>query len=284
MKVYIGTGGYSNDDWLGLLYPEGTKSANYLELYSRHFDCVELNSSFYGIPGLKAFEGMARKSGGRTRFTVKLHQVFTHSRKPGDSDYDRMLQSTEPLREAGVMGPYLAQFPYSFHRTADHRQYLLTLAERFAGHELAVELRHGSWDRPEVRSGMAEYGLLWVSPDYPPVGGMPEPQLHVTGEVGYLRLHGRNQGTWWEGGSAAERHDYLYSRTELNDWADQIVGVQEAGEAEELYVLFENTTAKGPQNSYPSQNVFQNIRYLQLLLADRFGYVPPAGSEALDKL
>ena len=213
MKVYIGTGGYSNEDWLGLLYPEGTKSADFLEVYSRRFDCVELNSSFYGIPGLKAFEGMARRSGGRVRFTVKLHQVFTHSRKPEDSDFDRMLQSPEPLREAGVMGP-----------------------------ELAVELRHGSWDKPEVHSGMAEYGLLWVSPDYPPVGGMPEPQLHVTGEVGYLRLHGRNQGTWWEGGSAAERHDYLYSRTELEDWADQILGVQDAGEAEELYILFENTT------------------------------------------
>ena len=140
------------------------------------------------------------------------------------------------------MGPYIAQFPYSFHRTPENRRYLSALAERFARHELAVELRHGSWDKPEVRAGMAEFGLLWVSPDYPPVGGMPEPQLHVTGEVGYLRLHGRNQGTWWEGGSAAERHDYLYSRAELEDWAAQIVGVQEAGEAEELYVLFENTT------------------------------------------
>ena len=27
MELYLGTGGYSNDDWLGLLYPEGTKSA-----------------------------------------------------------------------------------------------------------------------------------------------------------------------------------------------------------------------------------------------------------------
>ncbi|GGR21581.1 DUF72 domain-containing protein [Deinococcus ruber] len=240
MKVYIGTGGYSNDDWLGLLYEPGTKSADYLEVYSHAFDAVELNSSFYGIPGLKAFEGMARKSGGRTRFTVKLHQVFTHARKPEDSDFDRMLQSPEPLREAGVMGPYIAQFPYSFHRTPENRQYLLQLAERFAGHELAVELRHGSWDRPEVRAGMSEYGLLWVSPDYPPVGGMPEPQLHITGEVGYLRLHGRNKGSWWEGGSAAERHDYSYSRDELDGWAEQIAAVAE--ETEELYILFENTT------------------------------------------
>ncbi|GGJ73598.1 DUF72 domain-containing protein [Deinococcus aquiradiocola] len=242
MRVYIGTGGYSNDDWLGLLYPAGTRSTEYLGIYARHFDVVELNSSFYGIPGLKAFAGMAARSAGRVRFTVKLHQVFTHARTPQDSDFDQMLQSPEPLREAGLMGPYLAQFPYSFHRTPENRRYLGMLAERFAGHELAVEFRHGSWDRPEVRAGMAEYGLLWVSPDYPPVGGMPEPQLHVTGEVGYLRLHGRNGGTWWEGTSAAERHDYRYSRAELEGWADQVAAALDAGEAEELYILFENTT------------------------------------------
>ena len=44
MKVYIGTGGYSNEDWLGLLYPEGTKSADFLEVYSHAFDTVELNA------------------------------------------------------------------------------------------------------------------------------------------------------------------------------------------------------------------------------------------------
>ena len=240
MRIYIGTGGYTNDDWIGLLYPEGTKKTDYLEVYSQHFGAVELNSSFYGIPGIKAFEGMVRKSGGRTRFAVKVHQVFTHERKPQDSDFDRMLQSPAPLAEAGVMGPYLAQFPYSFHRTAENRKYLLELAERFAGHELAVEMRHASWDKPEVREGMSEYGLIWVSPDYPPVGGMPEPRVHVTGEVGYLRLHGRNTGTWWDGKSASERHDYLYSRGEMDEWADKIAQVE--GDLEELYVFFQNTT------------------------------------------
>ncbi|MFC4454972.1 DUF72 domain-containing protein [Deinococcus sonorensis] len=240
MKVYIGTGGYSNDDWLGLLYPEGTRKTEYLEVYAQAFDAAELNSSFYGIPGLKAFEGMVRKSGGRVRFSIKLHQVFTHQRTPQDSDFDRMLQSPEPLREANVMGPYLAQFPYSFHRTAENRRYLQMLAERFAGHELAVELRHGSWDQPQVREGMGEFGLIWVSPDYPPVGGMPEPQLHVTGEVAYLRLHGRNKGSWWEGQSASERHDYLYSRAEMDEWAEKIALVAE--DTEELYIYFENTT------------------------------------------
>ncbi|WP_291425924.1 DUF72 domain-containing protein [Deinococcus sp.] len=241
MRVYIGCGGYSNDDWTapGLIY-EGVRKDDYLATYSEHFDAVELNSSFYAIPGLKAFEGMARKSGGHTRFTVKLNRVFTHDRAPTDTDFDRMLQSPEPLRDVGVMGPYLAQFPFSFHRTPENRRYLGMLTERFAGHELAVELRHASWDKPEVRGGMSELGVIWVSPDYPPLGGMPEPQVHVTSDVGYLRLHGRNKGSWWEGQSAAERHDYLYNRAEMAEWAEKIALVND--DLSELYVFFQNTT------------------------------------------
>lgn len=267
MRVYIGCGGYSNDDWAasGLIY-DGVKKDEYLDTYARYFDAVELNSSFYAIPGLKAFEGMARKSGGRVRFAVKLHQVFTHDRAPTDTDYDRMLQSPEPLREAGVMGPYLAQFPYSFHRTADNRKYLLNLAERFAGHDLAVELRHASWDKPEVRAGMAEYGLIWVSPDYPPVGGMPEPQVHVTGDVGYLRLHGRNKGSWWEGGSAAERHDYLYNRAEMDEWAEKIALAE--ADLSELFIYFENTTRGHALKNIPMLRQALNARGIPVKTPD----------------
>ena len=111
MRVYIGCGGYTNDDWAapGLIY-EGVRKEDYLGTYASHFDAVELNSSFYAIPGLKAFEGMARKSGGRVRFAVKLNKAFTHDRAPTDADFDRMLQSPEPLREADVerLGRFLA--------------------------------------------------------------------------------------------------------------------------------------------------------------------------------
>ncbi|WP_293911672.1 DUF72 domain-containing protein [Deinococcus sp.] len=260
MKVHIGTGGFANEDWIGeeLLYPPGTKSAQFLEIYAQHFGAVELNSSFYGIPGLKAFEGMARKSGGRTRFAVKLNKVFTHDRTPQDSDFDRMLQSPQPLREAGLMGPYLAQFPYSFGRTAANRSYLGGLAERFAGHELAIEFRHQSWDNPQVRDAMRELGLIWVSPDYPPVSGLPDPTLHVTAEVAYLRLHGRNSGNWWSGESAAARHDYRYSSAEMAEWAEKIAFIE--GETEECYVFFENTTLGHALHNIPMLREALNAR------------------------
>ncbi len=262
MKVYIGTAGYTNEDWVGngpgFLYPPGTKKTDFLAVYSQHFDAVELNSSFYGIPSLKAFEGMARRSGGRTRLAVKLHQVFTHQCAPTDQDFDMQLQHPQPLREAGIMGPYLAQFPYRFGRSPQNRKYLAHLVERFAGHELALEFRHESWDRPEVRASLSDLGLIWVSPDYPPVAGLPDPALHVTTEVGYLRLHGRNSGNWWAAESAAERHDYRYTRAEMDEWAEKIAFV--TGELEELYVFFANTTKGHALHNIPMFRQALNAR------------------------
>jgi uncharacterized protein YecE (DUF72 family) len=56
----------------------------------------------------------------------------------------------------------------------------------------------------------------------------------------YLRLHGRNKSTWWDGKSAAERHDYLYSADELRPFLVQIAELQ--SELEQVWFLFMNTT------------------------------------------
>ena len=114
MELYLGTGGYSNDDWRGLLYPENAKSGDYLGIYAQNFNAVELNSSFYNVPGVKAFQGMVRKSEAKVRFAIKVNQVMTHKRNPTEDDYQRLFESVSPLREAGMLGPFMAQFPQSF--------------------------------------------------------------------------------------------------------------------------------------------------------------------------
>ncbi len=240
VELYLGTGGYANDDWIGLLYPPGTKPATYLEVYAQHFNAVELNASFYAIPGVKAFEGMLRRSDGRVRFAVKLHRSMTHERTATDETYRRLFESVRPLAEAGVLGPFLAQFPYAFHRTPENRRYLLDLVTRFEGYRLAVEFRHASWDQEAVRAAFRERGLVWVANDYPPLRGLPKPVLYVTAEVAYLRFHGRNTRTWWEGRTQAERHDYLYTPDELAPWARALAAQQEA--VREAWLIFNNTT------------------------------------------
>lgn len=247
MEIYLGTGGYTNEDWVGLLYPPETKKEEWLSIYAQTFNAVELNSSFYNIPGLKAFAGMLKRSEGRVHWAVKIHQRMTHERNATEDDYQRLFESVAPLREAGVLGPFLAQFPQSFHRTPENRKYVAALAQRFADPALApgglaVEFRHASWDNEEVREAFHKAGLIWVSTDYPPLPGLPKNELHLTGEIAYIRLSGRNKEKWYEGRDQSERHDYRYSEEELRFWVHALQEALEHQTLTQVWFIFNNTT------------------------------------------
>ncbi|RDI95094.1 DUF72 domain-containing protein [Meiothermus sp. QL-1] len=264
MEVYLGTGGYAQEDWVGLLYPPEAKKETWLSIYARHFNAVELNASFYHIPGTKAFAGMLRRSEGRVRFAIKLHQSMTHTQSATDEDYQRLFESVAPLREAGVLGPFLAQFPQRFHRTPENRRYLAALAARFADRRLApgglaVEFRHASWDLEAVRAGFRQAGLIWVSPDYPPLPGLPRSRLHVTADTAYIRLSGRNREKWYEGKDQAERHDYRYHEEELRFWVAELQAALEHTSLAQVWFIFNNTT-KG--------HALANLEELRRLLAE----------------
>ena len=65
-----------------------------------------------------------------------------------------------------------------------------------------------------------------------------------TSGTAYVRFHGRNRGTWFKRtGSTAERFDYLYSPTELREWAKTLRGL--GGEAEVVYAMFNNNGRSG---------------------------------------
>jgi uncharacterized protein YecE (DUF72 family) len=48
--IRLGTSAFTVNGWVGSFYPEGTKPADFLSVYARHFDTVEVDSTFYGTP------------------------------------------------------------------------------------------------------------------------------------------------------------------------------------------------------------------------------------------
>ncbi|MEX2535070.1 MAG: DUF72 domain-containing protein [Trueperaceae bacterium] len=239
MELYLGSGGYTNDDWKGILYPPGAPSSEYLESYARYFNAVELESPFYNIPGKKAFEGMVRKSGGHVHFAVKAHRAMTHMRNADEDGYRRLRVSVKPLQEAGVLGPFLAQFPRSFHNTPDNNRYLHELVSRFEGETLAIEFRNPKWHTPEVEASLRDKGVTWVSIDYPEIAGMGTRRLVTTSPIAYIRLFGRNEKKWYAGKTAKEKHDYRYSTEELRFWVEEIVARRD--ELDQAYLILLNT-------------------------------------------
>jgi len=45
--LYVGTSGFSYADWRGVFYPRSMKQNEFLSYYSQHFNCVELNFTYY---------------------------------------------------------------------------------------------------------------------------------------------------------------------------------------------------------------------------------------------
>jgi len=79
--VVVGTQGWNYPSWVGPFYPEGTRGEDYLRLYSRVFQTVEIDSTFYAVPQEKTVRGWAAKVGDAFRFSLKLPQEITHVRR-----------------------------------------------------------------------------------------------------------------------------------------------------------------------------------------------------------
>jgi len=198
MTILLGTSGWSYKDWVGPFYPHGTDRSHMLDYYVHQFPAVEVNSTYYRIPHPRTFEAIVRKAPPGFEFVVKTHHDVTHLQSRDPQLYRDFARSIEPLREAGKLTGILAQFPYAFRRTHENEEYLRDLKDLLGGEEpLFIEFRHSSWIDDEVFEGLKRESLGYVSVDEPDLPGLVPPIARSTGDVAYVRFHGRNKLKWW---------------------------------------------------------------------------------------
>lgn len=218
----VGPAGWSYEDWKGKVYPDPPpRGFDPLEYLARFFDCIEVNSTFYRPASPRLSEGWARRTPEGFLFTVKAWEKFTHAPEGvTPAETRRFLEGLVPLFAAGKLGALLLQFPWSFRDSPESRDRLRRAVEGLSeAAPLVVEVRHRSWlEALDFLSGM---GLSFCNIDQPRSStGMPATR-HVTGPVGYIRLHGRNARAWFRRqADRDEKYDYLYSAEELTDWVE----------------------------------------------------------------
>ncbi len=240
--IRVGPAGWSYADWDGIVYPTH-KPRNFHEAgyLAQFFDTIEINTSFYSPLRAELGKAWIRKiqHNKNFKFTAKLWQRFTHERRANRQDEKVFKEGLAPLAEAGRLGGLLLQFPWSFKNTKENREYLVGLFMQFMEYPLALEVRHSSWNRPEIFELLADLGIGFCNIDQPVIGGSMGPSDRTTAPVGYVRLHGRNYEHWFSSSDhPEERYNYLYSPAELEPWAERIKSIAQCTDV--TYVIANN--------------------------------------------
>jgi uncharacterized protein YecE (DUF72 family) len=212
----VGCSGFSYSAWLGHFYPKGLEAGKYLEYYSKVFDYVEIDSSFYRTPNVLMVKKWAKVTPENFRFTAKMAQAVTHEKRLGEgaeSSLRYFYDSMMPLKDKLLA--ILVQLPPSMtKKEALKKLKKLPLDTRFRH---AIEVRHKTWFDDEVYDYFKanRLCLAWSQQDKlqtPPV---------VTTDFIYLRLIGDRSIPDSEFGKIQK--DRV---AEMQYWADEVRQVE----------------------------------------------------------
>ena len=77
--IYIGCAKWGRKDWIGKIYPEKTKDADFLQEYVKHFNSIELNATHYKMPEASGIRKWAAKAKGLDfKFCPKVSKNISH--------------------------------------------------------------------------------------------------------------------------------------------------------------------------------------------------------------
>ncbi len=270
-EVHVGTSSWADPGFVEEWYPPGLPARDRLPWYAEHFDAVEVNSTFYAVPGAGTVGRWAAVTPEEFTFDVKLHRLLSRhaaglgslpkelrgeagttargrvrlDRRLEDALADAVLEAVDPLVQAGKLSSFLLQLTPAFSPKANRLEELRPLLERLAPHPVAIELRHRGWAEPRrLEDTLAWYedaGAVWVAVDAPPgeqVTIMPPVDAVTRPGLAYLRAHGRNTEGYTTRRTVAERFAWRYADDELEEIKDRVATMAE--QAGSVRVQFNN--------------------------------------------
>ncbi len=223
-RIFIGTSGWSYDHWQGTFFPHGLPKQERLAYYVKHFQSVEINNSFYRLPGEATLRRWRDIAPSGFVFSAKASRYITHMKKLKETQ-----QSVATfLRRIGLLedrlGPILFQLPPHW-RSNPHRltAFLDSLSSDF---RYAFEFRDRSWLTEQTYALLAAHGEALCIYE---LDGYLSPQV-VTTDFVYVRLHGPKgpyQGS--------------YDDSNLSGWANAFSGW--LAQNRRVYCYFDNDEA-----------------------------------------
>ncbi|HEY4761807.1 MAG TPA: DUF72 domain-containing protein [Thermoguttaceae bacterium] len=229
-NIFVGTSGWTYDDWAGVFYPEEVRGSERLAFYVTKFDTVEINATFYRLPTQNMLDAWNRRLPANFHLVVKGSRVVTHLKKLSDCK-ESLAIFLGRIKQLKTLRAILWQLPPSLHKDLKRLDEFLSMLPRDVRH--AVEFRHASWWDEEVVAMLKRHEAAFVAVSHP---RLPD-AIYPTTDFLYLRFHGLGR----------QLYRYNYSDDELKGWAVQL---KPHLEGRTLYAFFNNDfEANAPHNA-----------------------------------
>lgn len=158
-KFYIGCAKWGRKDWIGKLYPKGTKEKDFLHYYATQFNSIEFNGFFYNVHSRTQVEKWVSAVPKGFLFCPKFTQSITHLRrlKNAKAEVDQFLNVIDAFDNH--LGPvFLMPHPQMGVKS-------LETIEEFLGDlpgdiDVFLELRHEDWYTSKQGYDPELYGYL----------------------------------------------------------------------------------------------------------------------------
>ncbi len=238
----IGCSGFYNKHWKGVFYPSDMPQSKFFDFYSKRFNSLELNVTFYKFPKTETLLKWHDKSPDDFNFTVKAPKVITHLKRLNDCE--DLINDFYSACENGLknkLGCHLFQFPPSFKYTEERMD--LILKNLKPGFKNVVEFRDPSWWSKEIYNTFEEQKIIFCSTNHPK---LPE-DLVINSETVYIRYHGNPEIFYSK-----------YSHEEMNKIYSEI---NKKRKIKTVYFYFNNTASTaGIENALEMQKLTNSFK------------------------
>jgi uncharacterized protein YecE (DUF72 family) len=183
--VYIGTMGWSYKFWVGNFYPENTPPNRFLAQYSKYFNTVEVDSTFYRIPPENTIENWKEQTPEGFLFSVKFPRIMTHLKMLKNCEQETEFFIKRISHLGDKLGVLLLQLPTNFSlKISDRLLAFLDIVPKT--YHYAVEIRNKQLLNEELISILTRLKVALVMVDHPAIPTIET----VTSNFIYIRWKG----------------------------------------------------------------------------------------------
>lgn len=218
-ELFIGTSGWNYPHWQNIFYPKDLSQSKWLQHYTKFFNAVELNVTFYRLVQKKTFQNWYKRTPRDFYFVAKGSRFITHIKKLKAIKEPLSLFIDNAVALQEKLAAILWQLPPSFKKDLKQLEAFLKLLKKTKIHQ-AFEFRNLSWFDKEVYALLKEYNACLCiahSARFPY-------EKEVTADFLYLRFHG-----------GESLYSSNYPDKELKEWADFAKGTKR-----DIFAFFNN--------------------------------------------